>query len=129
MNDQSYSNFILNDFKILNIINQANKNKNFINLIINFNLNKKLLFVKFTNLDIRIMINFDCTRHFFINRSIFIIYIKIQSRFIKNIKNIKVQFLIYNIINFDYNVNNKRVILTIFNVLHVLDININLLLI
>ena len=42
------------------------------------------------NLDIRIMINFDYTRYFFIDRSIFIIYIKIQSRFIKDIKNVKI---------------------------------------
>ena len=81
------------------------------------------------NLDIRIMINFNCTRHFFIDRSIFIIYIKIQSRFIKDIENIKIQSLICDIINFNYNINNKRVILTIFNVLHIPDINVNLLLI
>ena len=90
-------------------------------------MNKRLLFVNFMNLDIRIMINFDYIHHFFIDYSIFIIYIKIQSRFIKDIKNVKVQFFIYDIINFDYNINNKRVILTIFNVLHMFDININLL--
>ena len=43
----------------------------------NFDLNKKLLFVKFINLDIRIMINFDYIRYFFIDYSIFIIYVKI----------------------------------------------------
>ena len=79
------------------------------------------------NLDIRIIINFDCTRHFFVNHSIFIIYIKIQFRFIKNIKGVKIQFFVYNIINLDCNVNNKRVTLTIFNVLHIFDINVNLL--
>ena len=73
------------------------------------------------------MINSDCTRHFFIDRSIFITYIKIQSRFIKDIESVKVQSLIYDIINFDCNVNNKRVILTIFNVLHIFDISVNLL--
>ena len=66
---------------------------------------------------------------FFINHSIFIIYIKIQSRFIKDIENVKIQFFIYDIINLNCNVNDKRVILTIFNILHVLDINVNLLLI
>ena len=81
------------------------------------------------NLDIRIMINFDCTRHFFTNRLMFIIYIKVQFRLIKDIENIKTQSLIYDIINFNYNINNKRVILTIFNVLHVFNINVNLLLI
>ena len=79
------------------------------------------------NLDIRIMINFNYTRYSFIDRSIFIIYIKIQFRFIKNIKNVKVQFFICDIINLNYNINNKRVILTIFNVLHVFNININFL--
>ena len=81
LNDQNHSNLILNDFNILIIINQANqnenKNKNFINLITNLNLNKSLSFIKFMNFDIRIVINFDCIRHFFIDYSIFIIYIKI----------------------------------------------------
>ena len=79
LNDQNYSNFILNDFNILNIINQAdrNENENFINLIMNFDLNKSLTFVKFTNLDIRIVLNFNYIRYFFIDRSIFIIYDKI----------------------------------------------------
>ena len=77
MNDQSYSNFVLNDFNILSAINQANQNDDFINLIINFDLNKKLLFVKFMNFDIRIMINFDYIRYFFIDYLIFIIYIKV----------------------------------------------------
>ena len=79
------------------------------------------------NLDIRIIINFNCTRYFFIDYSIFIIYIKIQFRFIRNIKNVKIQFFIFDIINLNCNINNKRVILTIFNVLHVLDISVNLL--
>ena len=79
------------------------------------------------NFDIRIVINFDYIRHFFIDYSIFIIYIKIQFRLIKNIEDVKVQSLIYDIINLDYNVNNKCIILMIFNVLHVLDINVNLL--
>ena len=56
----------------------------------NLNLNKKLLFVKFMNFDIRIIINSNYIRYFFINYSIFIIYIKIQSRFIKDIKNVKI---------------------------------------
>ena len=56
----------------------------------NLNLNKKLLFVKFMNFDIRIIINSNYIRYFFINYSIFIIYIKIQSRFIKGIENVKI---------------------------------------
>ena len=79
------------------------------------------------NLDIRIMINFNYIRYFFINRSMFIIYIKIQFRFIKNIKNVKIQSFIYDIISFNYNVNNKRVILTIFNILHIFNISVNFL--
>ena len=117
----------MNDFNILNAINQINQNEDFINLITNSNLNKNLLFVKFMNFDIRIMINFNCIHYFFANRSMFIIYIKIQSRFIKDIKNVKVQSFIYDIINFNYNINDKRVILTIFNILHVFNMSVNLL--
>ena len=128
LNDQNHSNLISNDFNILNIINQINQNenKNFINLITNFNLNKNLTFIKFMDFDIRIILNFDYIRYSFIDYSIFIIYDKIQFRFIKNIKNIKIQFLIYDIINFDYNINDKRIILMIFNTLYMLDMNINL---
>ena len=90
LNDQNHSNLILNDFNILNIINQTNQNEDFINLITNPNLNKHLSFINFMNFDILIMINFDCTRYFFIDYLIFIIYIKIQFRFIKNIKNVKI---------------------------------------
>ena len=79
------------------------------------------------NFDIRIMINFNYIRHFFIDYLIFIIYIKIQFRFIKNIKNIKIQFFIYDIINLNCNINNKRIIITIFNILYIFDINVNLL--
>ena len=93
----------------------------------NFDLNKKLSFVKFMNFDIRIIIDFNYTRYFFVDYSIFIIYIKIQFRFIKNIKDVKVQFFVYDIINLDCNINNKRVILTIFNVLYVFDMSVNLL--
>ena len=101
LNDQNHSNFISNDFNILNAINQANQNENenFINLITNSNLNKSLSFVKFINFDIRIMINFNCTRYSFVDYSIFIIYIKIQFRFIKDIEDIKTQFFVYDIIN------------------------------
>ena len=128
LNNQNHLNLISNNFNILNAINQnKNENKNFINLITNSNLNKRLLFINFMNLDIRIMINFNYIRHFFINYSIFIIYIKIQFRFIKNIKNIKIQFFIYNIIKLNCNVNSKRVILTIFNILYVFNISVNFL--
>ena len=55
LNDQSHSNLILNDFNMLNIINQTNQNENFINLITNLNLNKNLTFIKFMNFYIRII--------------------------------------------------------------------------
>ena len=42
------------------------------------------------NLDIRTMINFNYIRHSFINYLIFIIYMKICSRFIKDIENVKI---------------------------------------
>ena len=92
LNDQSHSNFISNDFNILNAINQAdqNENKNLINLIINPDLNNNLTFVKFTNFDIRIVLNFDYIHYSFVDRSIFIIYNKIQFRFIKDIKDVKI---------------------------------------
>ena len=93
----------------------------------NPNLNKRLSFVNFINFNIQIVIDFDCTHYFFANHLIFIIYIKIQFRFIKNIEDVKVQSFICDIINLNYNVNDKRVILTIFNVLHVFDINVNFL--
>ena len=96
----------------------------------NSNLNKRLSFVNFMNFDIRVVIDFNCTRYFFIDRLIFIIYIKIQFRFIKNIKNVKIQSFVYDIINFNYNINNKRVILTIFNIfniLYIFNMNVNLL--
>ena len=35
--------------------------------------------------------------------------------------------MIYDIINFNYNVNDKRVTLTIFNILHIFNINVNFL--
>ena len=73
------------------------------------------------------MLNFDYTRHFFIDYSIFIIYNKIQSQFIKDIENVKIQFFICDIINFNCNINDKRVILMIFNVLYMFNISVNLL--
>ena len=45
--------------------------------------------------------NFGCSRHSFIDRSIFIIYKNIHSRFIKDIEENQIQLLEYNIINFN----------------------------
>ena len=94
LNDQSHSNLTSDDFNILDIVNQADqdedKDEDLINLITNLNLDKSLSFAKFMDLDIRIVINSDCTRHSFVDHSIFIIYIKVQSRFIKGIEDVKV---------------------------------------
>ena len=78
LNNQNHLNFILNDFNILNIINQINQNEDFIHLIMNLDLNKGLIFIEFMDFYIRIMLNFNYIRHFFIDRLIFIIYNKIR---------------------------------------------------
>ena len=86
-----------NDYNILDIID-----KQIINLIIiEIDLNRNLIMIDFINFYIRVMINFDCFRHFFIDHLIFIIYEKIYSRFIKNIEENQMQFLKCDIINLD----------------------------
>ena len=76
-----FSNIDSNDYNILDTIN-----KQIINLIIiNFALNEILIIVNFINLYFRVIIDFNCFRYFFVDRSMFIIYEKIYFRFIKNI--------------------------------------------
>ena len=76
-----FSNIDSNNYNIFNTIN-----KQIINLIIiNFILNEILIIINFINLYFRVVIDFDYFRYFFVNYSIFIIYKKIHSRFIKNI--------------------------------------------
>ena len=83
INELNFNIHILsNDYNILNIIN-----KQIINLIIiKIDLNRNLIIINLINFYTHIMINFDYSHHSFINHSIFIIYEKIYSRLIKNIK-------------------------------------------
>ena len=55
-------------------------------IIIKIELNYNLIMINFINFYIHVMMNFDYSHHFFINRLIFIIYKKTHSRFIKNIE-------------------------------------------
>ena len=64
------------------------KYKKIINLIvIDFNLKYNFIIANFINLRIRIIIDFNILYYSFVNRSVFIIYEKINIRFIKNIEN------------------------------------------
>ena len=79
-----YINPSLNDFNILNITN----NKKVINLIIvDSSLKYNLIATNSTNLYSYIIINSNYSRYSFVDYSIFIIYKKIYSRFIRGIKN------------------------------------------
>ena len=93
---------------------------------IDFSLNRNLMIANFIDLYARIVINFDCSRYFFVDRSIFIIYKKIQSRLIKGIEGSQVQSLDRDIIILNYLVNNKCVKVSLINVLHILDMKVNL---
>ena len=79
------------------------------------------------NLYARIVINSNCSRYSFADRSIFIIYEKIQSRLIKGIKDSQVQPLGRDTITLNYLVNDKCVKVSLTNVLHIPDIKVNLL--
>ena len=77
-------NLSLDDFNILDIIN----NKEVINLIVvDFNLKYNLIVANFVDLCSYIIIDSSYSCYFFINYSIFIIYKKIYSRSIRDIKN------------------------------------------
>ena len=78
-----YINSSFNDFNILDITN----NKKVINLIIvDFSLEYNLITTNFINLYSYIIINSSYSRYSFIDYSIFIIYKKIYSYFIYNIR-------------------------------------------
>ena len=85
-------NAVSNNYNILDIIDQDEQVINLIILItinfklINFKLNHNLITINSLNFYIYVIMNFDYSRYFFINRSIFIIYKNIYSRFIKNIE-------------------------------------------
>ena len=75
-----YSNINSNDFNILDAAdNQV------INLIVTKALEHSLITANFVNLLTRVVVDSDCSRHSFANRSMFIIYEKIYSRSIKGI--------------------------------------------
>ena len=53
---------------------------------IDFSLDRNLVAANFMNLCARVVIDFGCSRHSFVDRSVFIIYEKVQSRSIKGIE-------------------------------------------
>ena len=76
-----YSNINSNDFNILDATNNQ-----VINLIVTKVLEHSLITANFVNLLTRVVVDLDCSRYSFANRSIFIIYEKICSRSIKDIE-------------------------------------------
>ena len=81
-----YSNINSNDFNILDATDDQ-----VINLIVTKALEYSLIATNFVNLLIRVVVDSDCSRYSFANRSIFIIYEKIYSRSIKGIEESEVQ--------------------------------------
>ena len=76
-----YSNVNSNDFNILDAAdNQV------INLIVTKALEHSLITADFVNLLTRVVVDSDCSRYSFANRSMFIIYEKVYSRSIKGIE-------------------------------------------
>ena len=76
-----YSNVNSNDFNILDATDDQ-----VINLIVTKALEHSLMTADFVNLLTRVVVDSDCSRYSFANRSMFIIYEKIYSRSIKNIE-------------------------------------------
>ena len=76
-----YSNINSNDFNILDAADDQ-----VINLIVTKALEHSLMAADFVNLLIRVVVDSDCSRYSFANRSMFIIYEKIYSRSIKGIE-------------------------------------------
>ena len=81
-----YSNVNSNDFNILDATDDQ-----VINLIVTKALEYSLITADFVNLLTRVVVDSDCSRYSFANRSIFIIYEKIYSRSIKDIEKSEVQ--------------------------------------
>ena len=75
-----------NDFNILDAADDQ-----VINLIVTKALEHSLMTANFVNLLIRVVVDSDCSRHSFADRSIFIIYEKVYSRSIKDIEESEVQ--------------------------------------
>ena len=117
-----YSNINSNDFNILDAADDQ-----VINLIVTKALEHSLITANFVNLLIRVVVDLDCSRHSFANRSIFIIYKKIYSRSIKSIEGSEVQSQDYNIINLDCVIREECVTVILRNILYMLDMSVNLL--
>ena len=81
-----YSNINSNDFNILDAADDQ-----VINLIVTKALEHSLMTANFVNLLIRVVVDSDCSRYSFANRSMFIIYEKVYSRSIKSIEESEVQ--------------------------------------
>ena len=82
-----YSNVNSNDFNILDAADDQ-----VINLIVTKALEHSLMAANFVNLLIRVVVDSDCSRYSFVDRSMFTIYEKVYSRSIKNIEESEVQF-------------------------------------
>ena len=117
-----YSNINSNDFNILDATDDQ-----VINLIVTKALEHSLMAANFVNFLTRVVVDSNCSRYSFANRSIFIIYEKIYSRSIKDIERSEVQFQDCDIISLDCVIREECVIVTLRNVLYVLDMNVNLL--
>ena len=117
-----YSNVNSNDFNILDAADDQ-----VINLIVTKALEHSLITANFVNLLTRVVVDSDCSRYSFADRSIFIIYEKVYSRSIKGIEGSEVQSQGYNIISLDCVIREECVTVTLRNVLYVLDIDVNLL--
>ena len=117
-----YSNINSNDFNILDATDDQ-----VINLIVTKALEYSLMTANFVKLLIRVVVDSDYSRYSFANRSMFIIYEKIYSRSIKGIERSEVQSQDCDIINLDCVIREECVTVTLRNVLHILDMNVNLL--
>ena len=117
-----YSNINSNDFNILDATDDQ-----VINLIVTKALEHSLITADFVNLLTRVVVDLDCSRYSFANRSIFIIYEKIYSRSIKNIEENEVQSQDCDIINLDCVIREECVTVTLRNILYIFDMNVNLL--
>ena len=111
-----------------NILGAAGQDEQVINLIvIESRLDYNLMAADPINLCVCVVVNSGCSRHFFVDRSVFIIYEKTHSRSIKGIGGSQVQYLGCDIISLDCSVQGICVTITLLNALHVLDMGVNLL--
>ena len=117
-----YSNVNPDDFNILDATDDQ-----VINLIVTKALEYSLITANFVNLLIRVVVDSDCSRYSFANRSMFIIYEKIYFRSIKGIEKSEVQSQDYDIISLDCVIRGECVTVTLRNVLYIFDMGVNLL--